>query len=299
MPELPEVHTTVADLQKILPGLKITGVWTNFKKMFRNGGFDNLKKEVAEEKILGVKRRGKNILINLSGNKTVLIHQKMTGHLLYGKWKTKRAVLPGEGEVKWQSAQAGPIKDDPMNRFIHVIFSLSGGKQLALSDMRKFAKILLSPTDKLNSLKDLNLGPDPFDKNFTLGKFSAIVKNSRGPIKKVLMDQTLIAGIGNIYSDEILWVAGVHPSKKAGDLRNGEVEKIYNALKPVLKRAIKARGTSSSDYRDVSGNKGKYQEMLYAYRLTGQKCQRNDGGIITRIKVGGRSAHFCPVHQKL
>ncbi|RJQ32020.1 bifunctional DNA-formamidopyrimidine glycosylase/DNA-(apurinic or apyrimidinic site) lyase [Candidatus Parcubacteria bacterium] len=296
MPELPEVETIVNDLQKILPGLKLLDVLTDAKNLFRKNKFEDFKKKVVGEKILNLSRKGKNILIHLSGNTTILIHQKMTGHLLYGKWVLE---TPPSG-ASWKSAEEGPIKDDPMNRFIHIVFRLSNGKELALSDMRKFAKVIAWPTDKLSELADVKLGMDPFDKNFTLKKFKELLASKkRGKIKSILMDQTLIAGIGNIYSDEILWLAGVNPLKDISELSDGEMEKIYKAIRPVLERAIKARGTSASDYRDPMGRKGKYQEMQYAYRLTGKPCQKNDGGTIARVKIGGRSAHYCPVHQRI
>ena len=211
MPELPEVQTIVSDLQKILPGLKIGDVQTDWEKMFKNSSLENFKKEVVGEKILDVRRVGKNILIDLTGRKTILIHQKMTGHFLYGTWKK-------EGE-KWLGKEAGPIKDDPQNRFIHLVFDLSNGKQLALSDLRKFAKVLLWPTDKLSELEDINnLGPDPTTPDFDFNKFqdrlaplAAGLARKKGKIKTVLMDQSVFAGIGNIYSDEILWLAGIHP----------------------------------------------------------------------------------------
>src|SRR3989344_9147265 len=164
MPELPEVQTIVSDLRKILPGLKIAGVKTDWKKMFKNSSLENFKKEVVDEKILDVKRIGKNILINLSGNKTVLVHQKMTGHFLYGKWR----MVDG----KWESKEMGAIRDDPQNRFIHLVFNLSNDRQLALSDLRKFAKVLLWPTSKLSELEDINnLGPDPTAEDFDFNKF--------------------------------------------------------------------------------------------------------------------------------
>ena len=293
MPELPEVETIVNDLQKILPGLKIRDVWTDNKKYVKNPlSFQKFKEEVVGKKIIGLGRRGKNILINLSGGITILIHQKMTGHLLYGKWKRRGK--------EWKSEITGPLRDDPQNRFIHFIFFLSNGWQLALCDMRKFAKILLWPTAKLNGLKELKeLGPEPFDKKFTLSRFQEILKGKRGKIKAVLMDQKVIAGIGNIYADEILWQAGVHPLKETAKLTEDEIKKIYKAIRPVLRRAIKARGSSYVDYRDAFGRMGRYQEMHYAYQMTGKKCRKNDGGIIKRVKIGGRSAHFCPVHQKL
>jgi len=302
MPELPEVQTIVSDLQKILPGLKIGDVWTDWKKMFparggsalggKNTPFENFKKEVIGEKIISVKRIGKNILINLSGNKTVLVHQKMTGHFLYGKWR----MVDG----KWESKEMGAIRDDPQNRFIHLVFNLSNDRQLALSDLRKFAKVLLWPTSKLSELEDINnLGPDPTAEDFDFNKFQDRLAGKKGKIKTVLMDQSVFAGIGNIYSDEILWLAGIHPLRQVSSLTQEELKSIFTSTKKILKKAIEARGTSDSDYRDPSGNKGGYQEMLYVYGLEGEKCQKKDGGIIARLKIDGRSAHFCPVHQKL
>ena len=309
MPELPEVQTIVSDLRKILPGLKIAGVETDWEKMFparggsalggKNTPFENFKKEVIGEKIISVKRIGKNILINLSGNKTVLVHQKMTGHFLYGKWR----MVDG----KWESKEMGAIRDDPQNRFIHLVFNLSNDRQLALSDLRKFAKVLLWPTDKLSELEDINnLGPDPTAENFDFNKFqerltplAARLSRKKGKIKTILMDQSVFAGIGNIYSDEILWLAGIHPLRQVSSLTQEEMKSIFISTKKILKRALEARGTSDSDYRDPSGKKGGYQEMLYVYGLEGEKCQKKDGGVIARLKIGGRSAHFCPVHQKL
>lgn len=164
--------------------------------------------------------------------------------------------------------------------------------------MRKFAKVTVLATEKIPE-EFKNLGPDPFDKNFTLAKFSEIMKTKRGAVKKVLMDQGAIAGIGNIYSDEILWLAGIHPLKNIQKLSKTEIKKIYGSIKPILKKAIKARGSSYIDYRDAFGKKGKYQEMHYAYQQTGKMCRKKDGGAIKKIKMAGRSAHFCPIHQKM
>jgi len=170
MPELPEVQTIVSDLRKILPGLKIMDIETDWKKMFKNCSFENFKKEVIGEKILAVRRLGKNILIDLSGGKTILVHQKMTGHFLYGKWEL--VTPPVAGGARWMGKEAGAIRDDPQNRFIHLVFNLSKGKQLALSDLRKFAKVLLWPTGKLSELEDINnLGPDPTTPDFDFNKF--------------------------------------------------------------------------------------------------------------------------------
>jgi len=296
MPELPEVHIIVTDLKKFLPGLQITDVWTDIPK------FKKIKKDVIKEKILKVERRGKNILIGLTGGKTILVHQKMTGHLLYGKYKRisnsqfSISKKTKEGNKKWEAVEPEDLKD-PLNRFIHLVFSLSSGKHLALCDMRKFAKVIIIPTEKISKEFE-KMGPEPFDKNFNFKKFFEIMKNKGGKIKSVLMDQNVIAGIGNIYSDEILWLAGIHPTKKTSGLKEAELKKIYQSIRPILNKAIGARGSSYIDYRDAQGKRGRYQEMQYAYGLKGQKCKkRGCGGIIEKIVVGSRSAHFCPKHQ--
>ena len=283
MPELPEVETIVTDLKRTVPGLKIIDLWTDIF------AFKKIKKDVIKEKILKVERRGKNILIGLTNSKTIIVHQKMTGHLMYGKWARKGN--------EWKSVLAGPMRDDPENRFIHLIFFLSNGRQLALCDMRKFAKVVVLPAEKISE-EFKKLGPDPFDKDFTFKKFIEILPK-KGNIKTVLMNQEIISGIGNIYSDEILWLAGIHPLKPVQKLKEREIKKIYQAIKPVLKKAINARGSSYIDYRDARGKKGRYQEMQKAYGLEGTNCKKRDGGIIKRIKIGGRSAHFCPLHQRM
>src|SRR3989344_59197 len=211
MPELPEVHTIVTDLKRFIPGLKITNIWTDIL------AFKKIKKDVVGEKIISVERRGKNILIKITGNKTILVHQKMTGHLMYGKWR--------KNKKEWKSVLPGPMRDDPENRFIHLLFFLSNGRHLGLCDMRKFASVMVM-SEKTMEEKIQKLGPEPFDKNFNLKNFSEIIKRKRGKIKTVLIDQSVIAGIGNIYSDEILWLAGVHPLKIASGLKKEEIEKI-------------------------------------------------------------------------
>lgn len=214
MPELPEVETIVRDLKRFLPGLKITDIWTDI------AGFKKIKKQVVDEKILKIERRGKNILIQLTRSKTILVHQKMTGHLMYGQWARRGK--------EWKSVLAGPMRDDPENRFIHLLLFLHNGRQLALCDMRKFAKVVVLP-DKEISEEFKKLGPGPFDKNFTFKKFREILPKT-GKIKTVLMNQEIISGIGNIYSDEILWLAGVHPLKDTRKLGNPELKKFIKRL---------------------------------------------------------------------
>lgn len=291
MPELPEVETLIRALKKEITGRKIRDVWTDFPKNIKEPkNFSDFKSKIKNKKIQKVWRRGKNIIIDLSENLAILIHQKMTGHLLIGKWKLENG--------KWQPQIRGPLEES-VNRFIHLIFWLDNGKMLALSDLRKFAKIILMETKKLSELEDLKkLGPDPLEKNFSFGKFKQIIEESKGKIKQVLMNQEVISGIGNIYSDEILWLAKISPFKEIKTLNNREIKNIYTATKKILREAIKLKGDSMSDYRLITGVKGGYQKIQKVYRREGKPCFRKDGGIIQRAKIGGRSAHFCPVCQK-
>jgi len=291
MPELPEVETIVRDLQKKVLGRAFIDVWTDFKKIIKSPkDFEEFKKEIKGKTIKKVKRRAKNILFELSNNKTLLIHQKLTGHLLLGKWQQK--------EGKWEATIPGPLKEDPMNKFLHLIFWLDNNQMLALSDLRKFAKVELLNKDTLE--KELSsFGPEPLDKDFTFEKFKEVLdKKRKGKIKQVLMDQEVITGIGNIYSDEILWKAKIHPFKETKQLSDEEIKRIYNAMREILPKAIELGGESISNFRRISGERGYFDKERKIYRREGEKCSRC-GTIIKRVKLASRSAHFCPGCQEL
>src|SRR3989344_3229051 len=291
MPERPEVQKTVNDLRKKLVGLKFKDVWTDWPKTFKKaGGFENFKEAIKNKKILSVSRRAKFIVIDIEGKYSIFIHQKISGHLLYGKWKL--------AEGKWQSVVKGPLKNDPKNKYIRTIWSLSNGYQLAFSDLRRFGKIALIKDNDLSLTPEIkNLGPEPLEISFK--EFRGLFEKKKGRVKQVLMDPFFIVGIGNIYADEILWKSGIHPLSRAEDLSDTDLKKIHNSIQDILKKAIKAGGTSIDDYRKISGEMGEYQNHTNAYHRDGEKCSKKDGGIIKRIKLGGRSAHFCPKHQKL
>jgi len=303
MPELPEVQTVVNDLNKRVVGRRIKRVWFDWPKMLKDP-LDQSKTKVAHKhvkefekaikgkKILKVRRLGKNILIYLSGDLLLLIHQKMTGHLLISKWEV-------HGK-KVKPLEKGPITSDPYNKYIHLIFYLDNGKMLALSDLRKFAKAVLGKTEQIENLEELkNLGPDALDPKLSYKKFADIIKKEGRKIKQVLMDPEIVAGIGNIYSDDILFMARVHPFKSAKKLKEKESKGIYSAMKKILKKALKMRGTSTSDFRDTSGKRGKYGAARLVYQREGEPCGHGCGGKVKRVKMGGRSAHFCPKCQKL
>jgi formamidopyrimidine-DNA glycosylase len=301
MPELPEVETVVRDLNKKIIGREIAGVWFDWPKLIKDYASQSrlhvsekavnaFSSDLIGEKVLEAKRRAKNILIYLTGNKVMLIHQKMTGHLLFGKWAVKgHHVMPIEPRA---------MIEDSYNRFIHLILTFKDGEMLALSDVRKFAKVILGTKEQIENLAELRqLGPDALDPKLSIGQFVGIVLSERRPIKQVLMDPKVIAGIGNIYSDDLLWRAKVHPERKANQLKPKEIKAIYLAMRSVLKKAVKLRGTSTSDFRDTSGLEGGYTEHLLVYGQKGKPCKKCKT-LISRIVVGGRSAHFCPQCQK-
>jgi len=287
MPELPEVETTVLDLRKKVLNRTFLDVWTDFPKMIKlPNSFEQFKREIKGEKIEKIWRRGKNILFDFSGDKTLLIHQKLTGHLLLGYWILDNGY--------WRPKNPG-LLGERINTYIHLLFTLDNGKMLVLSDLRKFAKVEL--LDKKTLEKELiSLGPEPLEKGFTFERFKECLSEKKGRIKQVLMDQKVIAGIGNIYSDEILWQAKIHPFKETKQLRDEEIKKIYDTMREILPKAIGVGGESISDFRRISGEKGGFDSLRKVYRREGEKCSRC-GTIIKRLKLDGRSAHFCPMCQ--
>ena len=305
MPELPEVQTTVNGLKQRVVGLRIKDVWSDYNSPFFKGSenikdpayFAHFKKKILGKKVIGAERRAKNILINLEGNMTILVHMKMTGHLMYGTYEFDAKVL----KDPWQPIEPESLKD-PFNRRIHFMLTFTNGKNLALSDMRKFAKVTLVDTDIAHeSPHHLGIGPEPLEKGFTFEKFRERIElRPNGKIKPVLMDQSIVAGIGNIYADESLWRAGIHPLERVKNISEAQRKELFDAIKKTLERGLDFGGDSTSDYRNIDGEKGKFHENHYAYQRTGEKCQKKGcTGTIRRIMIGQRSAHYCDVHQRL
>lgn len=283
MPELPEVETTIRKLKSKIIKRKIVNLWTDFPKIIR-GNIDKFLKEIKNRKIENIFRRGKNIIFELENNRAFLIHLKLTGHLLFGKWRKENE--------KWQPTEKGPL-EEPINRFIHLILFLDNKEMFALSDLRKFAKLVFGTKKEiLDSPEIKKLGPEPLEKNFSFDDFDKRLGLKRGKIKQILMDQEIIAGIGNIYSDEILWEAKIHPLRETQNLNKEDKKRIFRAMKKILKKAIELGGESISDYRDPEGEKGRFDKLRKVYRREGEKCS-SCGTIIKRIKIRNRSSYFC------
>lgn len=286
MPELPEVQTIVDDLNRKIKGAVIFDFWTGWEKGIKMD-LGKFKKDIIGKKIIDVKRRGKNLLFDLSGNLVMHVHLKMTGHLLVKSGKEKSGFF-----------------SEKVNQYIRHSWHLKkNGKilQLDFSDLRKFGKIrLMDGKEFLDDLELNRLGIEPLSKEFDLKKFKEILKRkSHWPVRDILMDQSIIAGIGNIYASEIMFEAGILPKRKAESLSADEIKKVFREIKAVLKKAVKLRGTSDSDYRDTDGAKGGFQEVLKVYNREGRACQRKRcKGTVKREKLKQRSAFFCLNCQK-
>lgn len=275
MPELPEVETIVSELDQKVKGRKISDLEILEPKMLY--GDPRLIKGLEIERI---RRRAKLIIFDLSSNFHLIIHLKLTGQLIV---KEKNEENKGLDEL-------GPTR---------IIIRFTDGSQINFNDLRKFGWLKIVDEKQLSDiLKKENYGPEPLEKDFTLEKFTSLLaQREKAQIKPLLMDQTFIAGIGNLYSDEILFYAGIHPKRRVGELTNAEIKKIHEGIKKILTEALKYKGSSLDTYRRTTGEKGTYEFHRKVYRRAGQKCLRC-GSVIKSIKMGGRTACFCPNCQK-
>lgn len=308
MPELPEVQTTVNGLQRIV-GEKIIDVWSSYNSNYYKGKrtikdiayFRKFKKIIVGAKVISAKRRAKYILIGLSNSHTIICHMKMTGHFLVGKYefdKRNKVWKPKNGE------QSNPLNDS-FNKHIRTIFRLGSGIDLAFSDTRRFGNFFIVSNSDIaeGKVSELSaLGPEPLELSFSPEVLAErLAPHSNKKIKPTLMDQSVLAGIGNIYADEILWRAGIHPEETVENtLVKEKLHEIFKAMKFLLKRGIDFGGDSMSDYRNVDGERGRFQNKHEAYRRTGEKCRKaNCTGRIVRKVIATRSSHFCDTHQIL
>ncbi len=283
MPELPEVQTVVTQLDRKITGKHIVSVWSDWPKKILTP-FPMFVKGVTEAMILGARRLGKHIVIDLDNNQSIVAHLKMTGHFL----------------VKNEENRRDPaFTEDPINGYIHHIITFTDGTTLEFSDMRKFGWLKLMPTAEVNDHKSIaELGIDALSRKLTPELFREILmKRKSRPIGGVLLEQNLIAGIGNIYRSEALFLAGILPTRRIATLRAVEWPRVLPAIKKVLRHAVKLRGTSDGDFRDTDGLQGRFKRVLYVYGRTGESCKKC-GTIIERKKLGSRSIFFCSSCQK-
>lgn len=268
MPELPEVETIVRDLRPDLEGRAILAAAVDWPRTVATSTVEAFQRRIAKQRVETVARRGKYVTIQLSGGDWLLIHLKMTGHL---------QLMSG---------------DAPPGKHVRAVFHLDDGRQLWFRDARKFGRLHLTD-DPYVAMGDL--GPEPLADDFTLQAFTARLRRRRGRLKPLLLNQRFIAGMGNIYADEVLFAARLHPQRSANTLSDDQVADLYHAIRRVLQQGIENRGTTLSDrgYRDARGEPGSNQAYVRVYGRAGEPCLQC-GTPVQRIVLSGRSAHFCP-----
>ncbi|MBI4098071.1 MAG: bifunctional DNA-formamidopyrimidine glycosylase/DNA-(apurinic or apyrimidinic site) lyase [Candidatus Levybacteria bacterium] len=296
MPELPEVETIRLGLEKYVVGHKIEDVEVRLPKMFQGDP-----KAIIGAKVIEIRRFGKGLVIDLSNKKSLAIHIKLTGQLIYQDPEVSKV-----SEVSREKVGMVP------NKFTHVIFKLDKDAILYYNDQRRFGWIKVVPTDKVGDLSYFKgIGPEPQLKGMpdvsevsgvskgklTFEKFKARVSISHLTIKPLIMDQKKIGGIGNIYANDALFLSGIDPRRKGHSLSEDEVKKLYKAIHSVMEKGFKYGGASELTFVNVLGQEGEYQRHSLVYGKKGQKCP-NCGGEIEKIFLGGRGTFFCPACQK-
>lgn len=289
MPELPEVETVKRGLHKLIVGLKIINVSSDNPKSFPNSS-NEVDQFLVNSKVISVQRRAKVLLINLSSNYTLVIHLKMTGQLVFVNAKSRF----GAGHPSDSLVNNLPDKST------RVIFELDNGSHLYFNDQRKFGWVRLLPTVEVPNIDFMKkVGPEPLEDDFTLQDFiSRFKRRSKTTIKAALLDQTVIAGVGNIYADESLWGAKIHPKRLVSSITDNEFKKLYSEVRAVMNLSIEKGGSTNRNYVNAEGKKGSYMDFANVFRREGQPCNRC-GTIIIKTKVAGRGTHICPFCQKL
>ncbi|HLD96564.1 MAG TPA: bifunctional DNA-formamidopyrimidine glycosylase/DNA-(apurinic or apyrimidinic site) lyase [Patescibacteria group bacterium] len=274
MPELPEVETIRKQLNKEVSGLSITDIWTDVPKMVIPSRGEVLKR-TAGQRVTAVERRGKLLIFRLSGKENLVLHLRLSGQLFLH------------------------APQDPKNPFLHVVLKLSNGKELHFNDQRKFGYISLVESDEDLEKIVAGYGPEPFS-DLTLEKFSVAVKKSGRAIKVLLLDQKAVSGIGNIYANEALWLAKIHPEAKASSLSFQQIKDLYKATLKVLQDGLRLGGATIADekYRNIYGERGNYDQVVRVYQRKGQPCQRCRHKI-EYLRVGQRGTFICPHCQRL
>lgn len=282
MPELPEVETVRTGLARLLPGLTVKSVKFDWDKSFPNAKTDT-DKFLVGAKIVQIRRRAKVLIIDLSTKYSLMIHLKMTGQLVF---RSESAVF-GAGHPS--DSLVGQLPD----RSTRVTLDL-GSAKLFFNDQRKFGWVKLVPTVEIDNIDFFKkLGPEPLSANFTAKAFRGRLKRrAKSPIKPVLIDQAVIAGVGNIYADEALWGAKIHPGTKVGDISDAKLNKLFNELQYVLRLSIEKGGSTDKNYVDAEGKKGSYLEFAQVFRRQNLPCPRC-GETIIKTRLAGRGTHIC------
>jgi len=288
MPELPEVETVRIGLSKLLPGRIVAAIESDWAKSFPNAQSD-VEAFLIGSKVVKIARRAKVLLIELSSKYSLVIHLKMTGQLVFRGEQSFGAGHPSNSLI-------GSLPDKSTRATV----TFKDGSRLFFNDQRKFGWMRLIPTAEVMNLDFFKkVGPEPLAADFTAEKFRGrLMRRPGSNIKAVLLDQTIIAGIGNIYADESLWGARIHPSTLVKNISAQKLTKLYEALIAVLKLSIEKGGSTDRNYVNAEGKKGSYISFANVFRREGKPCSRC-GTIIIKTRVAGRGTHLCPHCQKV
>ncbi len=275
MPELPEVECIRRGLSCVLPGKRIHRVQLLLPRQVKRLPPERFVKRLEGAVFCRIDRRGKYLLLHLDRDICLIVHLGMTGRLVFEQ----------EG-----------ILHDAQPR---CLFQLEGGSLLVFGDTRTFGRLYLLPEGRENDIPGLRaLGPEPLQAAFSCSYFHDMVRHGHQKIKGLLLDQTKIAGLGNIYTDEALFLAGIYPARKSADLSDREIVRLYQAIRQVLEDGIRDGGTTFRDYKNAEGKKGSHQEHLFVYDRENQPCRRC-GALIAYTKIAGRGTRYCPVCQPM
>jgi formamidopyrimidine-DNA glycosylase len=286
VPELPEVETVRRGLLELIVGKTVKSIASDTPK-----SFPNAEKDVASfligAAITDIRRRAKVLIIDLNNDYSLLIHLKMTGQLVF------------VGDVRFG---AGHPSDSLVNALpdtsTRVTFVFEDGSQLYFNDQRKFGWVRLMPRIEISNIDFMKrVGPEPLEAGFTAKEFAARFKRrAKTNIKAAILDQSVIAGVGNIYADESLWGAKIHPQRLVSSIKPKEFEKLYTELRAVMNLAIEKGGSSNHTYVNAEGKKGSYMDFARVFRREGLPCPRC-GTTIEKLRVAGRGTHICPFCQ--
>lgn len=289
MPELPEVETVRRGLAELLPGRTIESIDFDWPKSFPNAAAD-VRQFAVGAKAVVVKRRAKVLLIELSSKYSLVIHLKMTGQLVF------RSATKHFGAGHPTNSLVGELPD----KSTRVTISFEDGSRLFFNDQRKFGWMRLLPTAEVVNLDFFKkVGPEPLSADFVWQDLRERLQRRKNTnVKAALLDQTIVAGVGNIYADEALWGAKIHPATLVRQLSPAKFHKLYDELIYVLKLSIEKGGSTDRHYVDAEGKRGSYLSFARVFRREGQPCPRC-GRTIEKIRVAGRGTHICPHDQRL
>jgi len=274
LPELPEVEIIRGQLEAALRGARIAACEVSLPRLVTHPTPTGYRRGLRGRRITAVRRRGKYLLLELEGGRELVLHLGMTGSL----------ILAGRGEER--------------PRHTHLVFHLHDGRDLLYVDPRTFGETALVRRGDYRPLRGLHgMGPEPLGSDFTPQRLASLLKG-RCRIKSALLDQSRVAGIGNIYADEMLHRAGINPLRRLDELSSGDVERLHRCMREVLREAIARGGSSVSDYVNLQGERGGFQNAHRVYRRAGEKCSCC-GEIIRRVRVSGRGSYYCPGCQPL